>query len=1257
MNRILYCLVAFFSLSAAAAEPARIPFDDLGGRTELLSARCITQDSTGRIWFGTDKALYSYDGYSLRGHPSSLGRLQINALAAVDGQLLLCCNSGLYLYDDRTASYTLFPYFRDDMVRSVVVRGDCLYVGAESGLYLFRWKEPDSSTSVQRLCTAGIFSMLALGDKLWLGTLDGLGVYDFAGRQYRPVPLDIPGNHRVVTTLYPLEEGRLWLGSPHVMIELDTRTETGTAVLPVHVLKSVARYSQDCYLLGTDDGLLAYHPSTGTSRTLREGTFWGMFTDRDGDIWTATENGLLLSRPKALLQTLDTGDAPDGALYSTLFADSRGRVWVGGSEGLLLYEGDGGSGYRMVRRYTMGGSRWQIPHNRVKTIVEDRRNSRIYAATDAGFLEFNESSGEFSRHRIEGTNNWIYDILVDGDDLWLATFDGLYRMSGDTVKARYTVSDGLSSDDVAQLARDRSGRIWILTRDQQVQTLDPRDGTLAAYPLGEVARTPFADCITEDLEGRIWIAAGGEIICTGGFPEETPVSVRPLDPTRTLEVYSLCDFLGQLCACTSEGICLIDKGSGASRHINTGMHYVSAAYDAGRDKILFGAPGEICFFPGAELDRMTGSRALPVRLTGVVVNGQSELPQADILSGSISLNHRQNNLGVTFSDFDYANEIPHRFLVSLTGRRSHWTETVADNAISLPDLHPGHYKLSVSTTPRPEDASEVLDIRIRQPWYFSAPMLILYLLTLISVILWTIRYFSIKNRLDVERREREILLEQSRQKEAFFGNIAHEFKTPLSLIIAPLSRLLQEAKDPQEREVLRVAHENAGKLNALVHRTIDYYNETNRTTDDLIRTEVEFVEFSRAIFQSYKDNYPGHEFIFDSSEAAMVVDVDVAKMEAVLNNLLSNACKYTPEGGSVILTLEREKTERQLIIKVSDTGIGIPRDELQLIFQRYFESSRSKNGGYDSTGIGLSLIKRYIESHGGTISADSDDNGSTFTVILPYTADNPSARTAATPEDSAADKPLVVIVDDNPQICAFLESVLREKYRCVCSNNGKSGLKLCKDVLPDLIVADVMMPVMDGLEMCRQIREHGPLSTIPIILLTAKGDRQTEKESISLGIDAFVPKPFELPTLTARIDQLIGSKQRMEQRLRLEYLAAPQEEAPLSYDEKYLKKVTRIIEDHIDDTDLSVARLCELGEFNEKMLYRKLKQLTGLSTVEYIRSVRLKKAAVLLQNGNFTVSEAMYSVGFSNASYFTRAFSAQYGKTPSEYLRQYKKQD
>ena len=1254
MRRFLAFLFVFFALLCRAAGPEQIPFDNLGGRTELLSVRCITQDAAGRIWFGTDKSLYSYDGYSLRAHPSGFGRMQVNALVLLDGKLLLCCNSGLFLYDAETESYTQFSYFRDNIVHAALVREDCLYVGTETGLYAFRWQEPESSTSAQRICPDMIFTMLDDGDRLWLGTFDGLGVYSYSGKQYKAVDLAIPGNRRVVTTLNDYGENRLWVGTPHLLIEMDKGSFASWERLPLQVPKSIARYRDDCYLIGTDNGLLAYDPGTGSTRTILEGTFWGSFTDREGNIWSATGGGLLLSRPDRLLHRLDTGDAPENAQYVALFSDSRGRLWAGGPEGLLLYE-HSADGYRLSRRYTMDGTLWKIPHNRVKTISEDRRSGAILVATDAGLLQLDERSGQFRRQWIEDSNNWIYDILVDGEDCWLASFEGLFRMHGDQVKARYTTAEGLSTDDVAQLAKDRSGAIWILTRDQQIHILNPRDGTLRPFALDELASSPFAHCLKSDRQGRIWIAVQRDILCIDNPADPADRRIFTLEADPSVEVFSLSELAGWICACTSEGIYLIDGGSGEKRHINTGMHYISAAYDEHTDRIVLGAPGEISFFPMAELDRMTGNRGEQVSVTSVLVNNQQEVPQADIRSGALNFGSRDNNLRISFSDFNYGSEIPHRFRIDFTGRRTGWTESVSGNSITLPDLRPGRYRLSISTTPRQEDAGCTLAIRIRYPWYLSWPMLLVYLLALAAAIFWIIRYASIKNRLDAERRERALLLEQSKQKEAFFGDIAHEFKTPLSLIIAPLAKLLQETTDPREREILQIAHENAGKLNSLVHHTIDYYNENNRTTDDLIRAEVEFVEFARALFLSYKENYPKHEFIFNSDESEMVLDVDVAKMEAVLNNLLSNACKYTPEGGSVILTLERDTAGKQLIIKVSDTGIGIPKEELQLVFQRYFESSRSKAGSYDSTGIGLSLTRKYVEAHGGTISADSDENGSTFTVVVPYTLDISSDRSGfrEVGEDLSG-QPLIAIVDDNPQICAFLESVLKEKYRCVCSNNGKSGLKLCKDVLPDLIISDVLMPVMDGLEMCRQIREYGPLSTIPIILLTAKGDKETERKSIGLNVDVFLPKPFDIVTLTARVDQLLIGKKRMEQKIRMEMLSTPGTSRELSPDEKYLKRVTDLIEEHLDDSDLSVARLCELGDFSEKQLYRKLKQFTGESVVEYIRSIRLKKAAILLQSGNFTISEVMYSVGFSNASYFSRSFSSVYGMTPSDYMKSFK---
>ena len=334
-----------------------------------------------------------------------------------------------------------------------------------------------------------------------------------------------------------------------------------------------------------------------------------------------------------------------------------------------------------------------------------------------------------------------------------------------------------------------------------------------------------------------------------------------------------------------------------------------------------------------------------------------------------------------------------------------------------------------------------------------------------------------------------------------------------------------------------------------------------------------------------------------------------------------------------------------------DTGVGIPAEDLPYIFQRYFQSSRTKGAG-QGTGVGLSIVRKYVELLGGKVSATSGDTGSTFHILLPVEAAEAAPAGEETPGGRAL--PQIVIVDDNKTICDFLCGVLKDRYACLCAHDGAAGLQLCREVLPDLIIADVVMPGMDGLEMCRQVRLVPELSIVPIILLTARDDRETEKRSISLNIDAFFGKPFDMGTLSARIDQLIAKNRRVRDKLRLEMISTPGMGDEISSDEKILGEITGLIEQHLDDARFSVDALCTLSGYSEKFIYRKIKRLTGLSTVEYIRSIRMKKAALLLQNGNFTVSEAMYMVGFTNTSYFSRAFCAQFGKTPREYRQAFR---
>ena len=1252
-------LASFLPLSTAGAEKSMEGLDDLEGRTSILATRCIVQDERGMIWFGTTKGLYSYDGYEVS-HYLPVGQIYVNSLTILDNLIYIGFNDGLGIYDISRNEFSKVGFLSGEAVRAFSVVDDMIYIGTASGLYRYPWNEKDSPSRIERLSSKEVFSISRMNDRIWIGAIDGLGYFDLGRNMFLNMDLDvfIGRNIRIVTYIFPQNDATIWFGTPDSMVKIDTENDKAEEVVQVPVLKTILPFDDDTYYIGTDDGLYCFDLSERRLNMIDHCVVWSSMTDDQGNLWFATDNGLKMIRKDRGLHTIDTDNLPANAIYYGMLRDGQDRVWAWGTYGILLFESEGKDAYRLVRHYSMGEGLNQIPHNRVKTMVEDKHDGRLYVATDGGNLIYNEVTGCFDRHGIVDSYNWIYDILIDGNRIWYASFDGLFCVRDNEVQAKYTKSDGLSTDDIAQVVKDRKGKIWIRTRDRNVFTLEPKSGNIVRFPVEDFSESGFCESILSDLEGNIWLSAQSDLIHVNNVLNESKVTSYTLESNRVLEVYSMNDFLGNVWVCSSEGIYTLDKASFDVTKVDIGEICVSVHYDYKTDNILLGGVGKISCISMDDFENFMDKDTSPVHITSVVVNGDFNVSSQELHEGYIVLGYEENNISISLSDFTYGKDLSNRFFMTMKHNNATWNESISGNTIFLPNLSPGRYSLSFSSgSMNPEQESRVLEIRIKHPWYFSVPMIIIYALAVIGVIILILHAFTMKHVLALEKQQRNVLLEQSRQKEAFFGNVAHEFKTPLSLIIAPLGKLINDNRNEEELAVLKMAHENAVKLNSLIHNTIDYYRDTQTTGINFIRSEVEFVEFAKAIFDSYKVHFPKHEFIFESMTDRIIAEVDIVKMEMVLTNLMSNACKFTPEGGSVIMTLEREDNNSRFFLKLSDTGIGIPKEEFHLVFQRYFESSRSKGGHYDSTGIGLSLIKEYVESHDGVVSVDSDDLGTTFTLVLPCRRQNNAPAGKESDESKAADagKPLVVIVDDNPQICSFLETVLKNKYRCISSNNGKSGLKLCKDVIPDLIISDVMMPVMDGMEMCRQLRECPPLTTIPIILLTAKGDKNTEEQSIQLNVDTFVTKPFEFSTLVTKIDQLIGNRHRMEQKLRVEMISTPVDNHELSLDEKYLKKVTRIIEEHIDDDSLSVKTLCELGGFNEKQLYRRTKQLTGMSTVEYIRSIRLKKAAILLQKGNFTVSEVMYSVGFNNASYFTRAFSSEYGKTPSEYMKAYRK--
>ena len=604
------------------------------------------------------------------------------------------------------------------------------------------------------------------------------------------------------------------------------------------------------------------------------------------------------------------------------------------------------------------------------------------------------------------------------------------------------------------------------------------------------------------------------------------------------------------------------------------------------------------------------------------------------------------------------------------------------NRITYNNLNYGDYRLTVSKLDahgKPSEKTYALDIHIIPPWYYTLWAKAVYVLLCLVLILWTINFFRVKNRLKLERLEKEKILEQSQAKMEFFTNLSHDLKTPLSMIIAPISRMLPAIKNPQEKKQLEQVQHNAMKLNSLIHQGLDFNRVDSGNNALLILSQIELVSFVRGLFALYAEEKAREKqltFDFHTDREKIYIQMDAIKLESILDNLLSNAVKYTPEGGSVTLRLEIPGEEKDVRISVSDTGIGVPRQDQPYIFQRFFQSPKTA-GKKEGTGIGLYLVKTYTELHGGSVLLTSEENkGTTVTLNLPVGSPEQmsvdvlsesvaseqetalaEAETAASASSSSSaaeaaspEAPLILIVDDTPEIAGFIYQILHAKYRCRIAENGKTGMEMAMELSPDLIIADVMMPVMDGLEMVRRLKKHIPTSTIPIILLTAKNDKETELESIRLNIEAFIPKPFEPDILLSRVEQLLAAWEMHETKARIEALATPKEIEAVSYDEKFLANIIHLIEEHISDSELNVNALCEWTGTNNKQMYRKMKQLTGMTPVEYIKSIRMKKAAMLLKQQKFTVAEVMYMVGFSNHSYFSKCFQAEFGVTPKQYV-------
>jgi len=670
--------------------------------------------------------------------------------------------------------------------------------------------------------------------------------------------------------------------------------------------------------------------------------------------------------------------------------------------------------------------------------------------------------------------------------------------------------------------------------------------------------------------------------------------------------------------------------------------------------------------------------------------GEISLPKEISRLEELHLSHREQILSFTFAALDFRSPSKNLYAYFMEGFEDSWNYTDASNReVTYTNLDHGSYTFRVKGSNNSgvwNEEGTSLRIIISPPWWETQWAFLGYFLVLVgmAVSFWRFQVSKIKltHQVELEHLSAEHYHELDDHKSRFMANISHEFRTPLTLILGPVGNLISQIKNQEMQADLSLIQRQAKRLLELVVQLLDISKLDDKNMI-LQVSQQNIVPLLRGLVLSFASlaERKKIDLIFESTDENIQIFVEREAIVKILNNLLSNAFKFTEVGNTIMVGISRSKTsmlskEGEIIIRVSDTGIGIPENHLTKVFDRFHQVDNTETRQWGGTGIGLSLTKELVDIHRGKITVESNaEIGTVFTIRLPLGKQHLAAHEIVHPgnvatEDtqtepiepdhensrnfSEADNgdalPILLIVEDNVDVRNYIRSYLEKSYQCHEATDGQDGLNKVRELIPDLVISDIMMPKMNGLEFCRHMKTDERTSHIPVLMLTAKADIESKVKGLETGADAYLTKPFEAKELRIRIKNLIDQRQVLRERFQREFSLIPADLDISSMDRHFLERAVGIISDHLDDTDFKVDNLAQNIFMSRQQLNRKLRALTGRTAVEFIRLIRLKRAAMLLGNNHATITEIAYKVGFSNPSHFSRSFHQEYGKTPSAFL-------
>ena len=1254
------------------------------------SVLSIYESKNGNIWVGTENGLNRFNTstekfqrFFYRQHSSVC--MNDNSIKTIceeaNGNILVGTGSGIvkiifqkktngqlnYLSNYKTEKIVLGNNARTNIHHLFFSEENRIWVASSDGLFKL---ESNSKERFKKYLDEEVFSLYKdRWGTVWAGT--NSGVYSVVDEKLPIINKylwlkDVSSNSfwmNFVRDITEDEDGNLWLATQGGLILFNKTTKEHHFVYHNNNLSSLS--SNSIISLFKDKGgviwvgtsgkginkyceyakAFNYYPS-GFNESKTQ-SIRSILIDKNNKMWfCADEINLYLMDRETGKIIKPNFMANNSIAISDLFEDKNENIWIVNSSYLIKYN----NAKNIKTTYNFN---YRTSKNNYSALLQrcfGVYNNKLWLATTNSISGFNLATNSFVNYPYPDSDNQFVEaaIMDSSNNFWIGTDKKLYRFNINnkkwkTFEHNYKDKNSISSNHIKSILLDPKlpkKYIWFGTSGAGLNKYNIENNKFTLFTTDDGLPNNVIYGILSDKENKLWLSTNNGI---SHFDTEKII----------FQNYNIFDGL-------------------QSNEFNTYSYYKSKT-----GELFFGGIEGITYF---NPDEIVKNPIVPkVVITDFLLFNKTVSPQKSNspLSKSITetdkiyLSYNQNNIGFKFVSLDFTSPENNKYAYKLENFDNNWIDALDEGIANYSHLPTGEYVFRVKGSNNDGVWNEVgasVKIIIAPPYWATWWAYALYLLLLLGILFVIIQFYKkrevLKHQVQIQNIEKKSLEELNELKSQFYAGISHEFRTPLTLILGPTYQLLEEITDSNKKHQLKLIRDNGEKLTKLVNQLLDLSKSEARkmpvhfSKGDIVL----FINTQVLAFKTFAES-KNIKINFSSESKSIIMNFDSDIIEKIISNLLSNALKFTNEFGEIYISLNSTK-DKMLIISVKDNGIGIEKSEHEKIFESFYQIKKTNTLKDVGTGIGLALVKELVVLHSGLISIESEVNvGTTFIVKLPIKTDTIPNNLQAKAENSVVikeknifeefedNKQIILVVEDLKEMREFIVNILSSKYSVVEASNGENGILKAKEILPDLVISDIMMPIKNGLELSKILKADEKTSHIPIVLLTAKASEESKLNGLEAGADNYLTKPFNPKELKIRVKNILKLQEKIREQIKSELFVVPKGNKIKSKEKLFVDKVLEIIDKNMHESNFGVEDLASKMFISKSQLYRKVKALTDYTPVQLILNYRLKKATELIEQNYGSITEVAYEVGFNNLGYFSQTFKKEYGVSPNQYKK------